>query len=208
MIQPIILAGGQATRLPNKPLLPITGGRLSIESAMEYAKTFCPGFLPILVDNSAEIISRVLTLRGWDFHLCIQPKPQGVPDAIYRGLDFASGTMLLILFCDNIYDHFDEPPSRPGVSTLMRTSNVLDGCDGSQWLTHPDGSMLRIAGFYVLTREQASQGVPDESSVEFLNRIGVRPIVLPQDTAWWDIGTPVSYTEYLTCCSAAQFHAK
>lgn len=192
-MQAIVLAAGEASRLPNKPLLPIAYGKVAIESALEFAVR-CTGADPIVVDSPARVVSDVLAMRGWTITTVVQPEPLGVPDAISRGAAAIVDVDLLVLFCDNIYDTC-KPNVQRGVSTLMLDNDALDGWD-HKWIPRCRGRKQRIAGYYMLNRDEAMLGTPGESSVDFLNRIGAKPVPLRCES-WHDIGTVISYKEYI-----------
>ena len=75
----IVLAGGEATRLPNKPLLPMIDGQPVIRSSIDLFKRSNIEEI-ITVVPPASPIPAVIKEGGFT----IQPKPTGVPHEIGR----------------------------------------------------------------------------------------------------------------------------
>ncbi len=192
----VILAAGKATRLPNKPLLPIAGRKIAIESALEFCQARCSG--TVIVDSPNKIVTDVCHTRGWVFDTVVQPQPLGVPDAIATAEMFYSEETYLITFCDNIYPQ-QENVIIGHASTRLLDRKQLDGCMNGHWVSRAYNPPDKLAGWYVLNSQQAQCGLPYESSIDFLNRCCVVP-KLCDDNDWFDVGTIESYREYLKCC--------
>lgn len=208
----IVLAAGEATRLPNKPLLPVGDDVIAIESAMQLC--WDAGCDPLyVVQNTSRIVELVLKMRGHqNVSFVTQPAPYGVPDAVTRVPVPADGHAL-VAFCDNVYPPTDaaavkrlltlepEPANFVSVRVVRDNAEELDAWDAAthRFVSHdgrPAKQMPRIAGWYVLTADACAQGQVNESSVDYLNRVGARGVELPV-ADWCDIGTAAAYAAYL-----------
>lgn len=205
----IVLAAGEASRLPNKPLLPIGDDTIAIESALLFC-TDAHVDRTYVVQNVTRVVERVLEMRGHEeLEFLTQPAAYGVSDAISR-VPTHAGDAVLVTFCDNVYPAGDLPRLKdyldtPEVDNVASVRTVeggeeLDAWDeqGEKWVdrTQAKKSWPRLAGWYVLTADAAASGRVNEESVEYLNRVGARGIILPTRD-WCDIGTPEAYSKFL-----------
>ena len=190
----IVLAAGSATRMPNKALMPIAGGRLAIESSLEFLR----GLNTTVVVSKDSLIPHVLKMRGWK-HLqyAVQPEPKGVVDAIKR-VEFE---LACVTFCDNVYSMFEPRPHSP-VATIRCSPNTdLDWHDGRQWCSRPKPeSALAFAGWCVVQQHMLVR----ESLIECFNICNVQPQLVEEP--WWDIGTTSEYERYLKSAYKGLMH--
>lgn len=213
----VVLAGGQATRLPNKPLLPIGNARLLIESAIDFAAEHCDQVVVVQPGNPAieyalRCVWRSYAGPGYNAEVVFatQHSPRGVPDAIRAGYEYAKGEWdrVLVTFCDNMYDDFSGPDGFTRDEKLSYASVVviddenersqLDAYDDGQWChraspQRPDTP--RFAGWLDLTVE-AVQGLQVEELMGWMNYHDVVGVVMPRG-GWADLGTLDSYCAYL-----------
>lgn len=206
----IVLAGGDATRLPNKALLPTRHGGVIIESGLKLLRRSNASDV-VVVQAPNRLIERVLHMKGWtDLSFTEQAGANGVANAIRVGFAALPEEVhtAAVVFCDNIYHNCEAVPftmanDAPVVSTrrvAYPACASLDWWDSTreQWAYRDTSTQDKdcIAGWYVMTREHAAQARDDESSVMFLNRIGARPVKMNE--GWWDVGTVESYLDYVT----------
>jgi hypothetical protein len=196
----VILAGGEATRLPNKPLLPIQCRRMLIESSIDFLKRHDCSKICAVVPNNG-VLEAVLDHS-------ITTIPQAVALGVAHAISLAAehvpdGDCALVVFCDNMYDEVHDllPENKAvphaAVRNILGPSAGLDGWDGLCWAHRTLASSYKIAGWYLLPK-RCMTCWDDQSmtSVQFLNRIDARPAFRPA-AGWRDLGTVESYREYL-----------
>lgn len=106
----IVLAAGANTRLAGivppfcKPLIPINGKPL-INHAIEHAKFDwkCDRIIVVASTENVKQLTQVVEPDN-SIRWVIQPTPDGVVDAIKRGLELVTSEMVLILCADNLFD--------------------------------------------------------------------------------------------------------
>lgn len=202
----VVLAGGEASRLPNKPLLPIENG-IVLGSALGFClRSDCNEIAIITPPNG--ILEAVLhtSEAAWRNLNCIpQISPDGVGSAIKLAATRFIADEYLITFCDNIYDKTEcvagyvacEKPSASIRKVKKPYSNELDKYAHNSWVKKTYPTDMCLAGWYLLPREAALAALPFEQSVDYLNRIGAYPHEVSSNYKWWDIGTVPSYLAYL-----------
>lgn len=206
----IVLAAGEATRLPNKPLLPIEHRQIVIESALFFCDDHCDETLVVV--NTDGIIEQLLIRRGWqDLTFIVQPKAYGVCDAFARAACCAAHDHIMVTFGDNVYPV--EKISMPVTGASVRKSNnpELDECmshlvkDQTTWVKRGSTTVdpWKLLGWVQLPKKVAVLGEVDQTLIEFLNDHSIQGIW--SDKTCHDVGTVVSYLEYLTDFS---FHHK
>lgn len=191
----IVLAAGEATRLPNKILLPIPDRKIAIESSILFARgSYCDEI--IIVHNGEELLPKILKARGHGNNLkyVSQLRPDGVCAAIARGANSATLSEAVILFADNIYPHWEVAQwDKHPIASVRGVTGDLDGWDGSRWL-HRQGA-LKLAGWVTLPTAVAK--LAEGPFVDFLNGISCEPLLRKAEN-WHDIGTLDSYTKVWT----------
>lgn len=200
----VVLAAGEATRMPNKLLLPLVGGDIVVESAIAFAKKHCDRVA--VVTGISPLLRVVLEHKGHDLEFVVQPLPLGVLDAISRASPLVSDDALVV-FGDNYYpDDFPVTGVTSRASTvLVREPNQLDWYDSQipQWRRRDDLRRGKkgdwcFAGWMSLTRRQCETAGAHDDVVDFMNEEGVKPYEVRADVAWTDLGTPKTYEEYWT----------
>lgn len=204
----IILAAGDATRLPGKVLLPISKSTIAIESSLTFARELCED---IIVVHSGDTIPRVLAMRGWQgLNFVPQSEPLGVCDAISKGsyaAYFNKNQQCLVFFGDNVYDKAEVPFAERclckfGNFATVRESDLpeLDGYDeeNASWVARGTDPTLKLAGWLQITKYCGMQARLDMGLPDFLNKIEAKPVQLDNvEDVWWDIGTPANYEAYI-----------
>jgi NDP-sugar pyrophosphorylase family protein len=203
----VVLAAGEASRLRNKPLLPISGERILIESAIGFLRRNNAEDIFVVVDGSG-VLRRVLEMLDYDtLKYVLQPRPYGVPDAIARVAPLVQNRAI-IAFCDNFYDESEQVTEYGGNWCSVRGSDQsgLDGWDKNGgkdrqgcWLDRSlvKPRMPKLAGWLVLEKGTMERGLPDTSLVEFLNEHDVKAHEVSRTYRWYDLGTPEAYLAYL-----------
>lgn len=195
----IVLAGGAATRLPNKILLPMRDGEPVIMSGIDYLyRHGCEEIRVVLPPNSP-VVDIVETLRDDSAGVAYvyQAEATGVGDAIRLACPEHEPAM--IVMGDNVYPE-NETFESPGMSCvavrpvpawrmphLVRWSDRMGaftrgGAFGRMALTTP----------WVLGNGWQNEIAPGEAW-RGLNRY--RRVEMPAQ-GWWDIGTPELYAAY------------
>lgn len=212
MLSVVILAGGQATRMPNKALLPMKRGGLVIESSIEVAQLLkCQAFVKIHMvvasQNRASILKKALKTRGYSVGSInfIEQRRPGVLGAMTDAWLTCSPSCLqtVFLYCDNVYEDpqawsrqvMDAPAN--SMSVVSSSSPHLDYWDPSDETWKPrdplnaDGHWC-AAGFLKLSRFDDNQQV---NFLDFLNHNHIKPHTVHDK--WYDVGTEDSYEDYL-----------
>ena len=208
----VILAGGLATRLPNKVLLPTKSG-FAIQSSVKLLRRSKVDEIVIVVPPNSVIPD----IMGNGFLYATQEEAKGVPDAINRGRlswSSASGTIdaqFLVSCADNVYDE-DEVihDSQLAVGGVARASvrflppfmtkhlarySPKKKHFVSASTTDKAPSVAGVMSFY----GPAFVGAAD--TVQWLN--AMKAEAQAYDAQWWDIGTVETYTAYWrTPCAA------
>lgn len=200
----IVLAAGEATRLPNKVLLPIANKSIAIESSMAFMiQSGCKEI--IVVENDTQLVSRVLRMRRWSFKSVLQKIPEGVPQAIkLSAYSCPEGSTMIVSCADNIYESFakadDSYPFPNCAMTRLYNSSDLDywNPDTNRWHTRDvkDEDRHMLLGHLVLQRNDVMKSsVYNETLVDLLNDVKAMPISMTSYCR--DIGSAKEYAEYL-----------
>lgn len=194
-MQGILLAGGLATRLPNKPLLPQRDGRPVCFSGLDYLLRHKANPIAVVVPPSSVIVD-VIAAHYPDapINFIYQPEARGVGDAI--NLAATANDSMMIVSADNIYpaDETITSPDEKGPHVIVRRVAawripylVRVGPDGKLTRTGP-GKLALTSPWVIFPGHRFSlEGWPDLE--------GSRLIELPGKD-WWDIGTPDTYAAY------------
>lgn len=199
----ILLAGGNATRLPNKVLLPQRDGRPVCFAGLDYLLRHGADPVHVVVPPSSVVVDVIAEhYPDANLNFIYQPEARGVGDAI--NLVSARDGLAMITMADNIYPPSEVVPSagpyavvrrvaawrlphlvrltdeRPDALGQARPPELTRTGPGRRALTSP--WLIAIGG-----KQLSPEGWPD------LN--GARFIELPA-AGWWDIGEPNLYAAY------------
>lgn len=150
----LILAAGENTRLQGivppfmKPLMLVNGKPLvrhAIDHAMEWGAKHA---VIVVSPDNASLIPTVVPHVG--VHWVLQPRAEGVVDAIRRGMHAVKSDMTLILCADNTFDH-SQPQSellgiveRREASFGSRVLNLRAAARFTQWTPRTDTPGVHI----------------------------------------------------------------
>ena len=187
MLHGLLLAAGEASRMPNKPLLPQANGQLVIESGLHFLNHNCDDIT--VVENGTRIISKALTISGWSLQYKVQDDATGVMDAIRCGVQGMTGEVV-IAFCDNIYDFEERVPDRYCAS-IRKVEGELDGYT-DKWVYRDENPTWKLAGWY-----RVPVGFVDDTKdvLDWLNKWRIEAHAM--FGKWYDVGTVKSYGRYL-----------
>ena len=198
----LVLAGGLATRLPNKPLLPMRNHEPVIISSIDFLKRSDIKDISVVVPSNSMI---PLILKSYCLELSYieQHSPLGVPKAISLfPHSLEAGDNLIIVYSDNIYpdDIIADTSVCSGSYHSIITiddpvkNHQLSKYSNGQWLQE-SASPHCIAGYMSLSDSALEIAHQFKETTTFLNTISADPIRLMTDK-WWDIGTVATYREY------------
>lgn len=201
----VVLAGGDATRLPNKALLPLRNGLPMITSAIELCvRNSCTGAPLIIVRPDSLVLS---ILHTWQYNVRYreQKEPRGLIDAIQvatkiqrpggKSYMFREGDEeFLITFCDNYYDRNELIPitAKP---PCVAVRDVKEG-HGKDLGTYRGKT---IAGWLLLdyaSLQIVSDCCPQMKLEDWLGAMNAQPIEMSNSLEWWDLGTKETYQNY------------
>lgn len=209
----VILAAGEATRLPNKPLLPLRGGKILIESALDFLRP-CDEIVVVVREGS--VLPLVGLMRGWRGTISFVPQQgQDVGSAIRSGVQLLDdGDQVVVAFADNLYGHEDRVVLQQVCArahmNIMRFATVRQPAveltsQLDYWCTTTYKWCVR--GGIHGSKEWALAGFLCAQAVIFkqfgdtmcgsLNRLDFRPEMITCAVGWRDLGTVESYREYL-----------
>jgi len=188
----ILLAGGNATRLPNKVLLPQRDGRPVIFSGLDYLLRHHADPVHVVVPPSSVIVDVIAAhYPEANLNFVYQPEASGVGDAINQ---VGARGAVMIVMADNIYPPNETVPAAAPAAVVRRVPAwrlphlVRLGADGLLTRTGPGRLALTSPWIIIVGGKPLSpEGWPD------LN--GARFIELPT-AGWWDIGTHDTYAAY------------
>lgn len=196
----VLLAAGEASRLPNKALLPTReGDQIICESGLQFLRRAQVSRTVVVVRKDS-LLPKVLRCRGWkNLQYITQGPLPGVMGAI-AAVDREDKSML-ITFCDNVYDPRESAGPYVGGDSLCASVRDVPG-DHLDW--YGAGSW-RTRGFTAATQTLAGWVyVPPgdfdfewSGLIPFLNFYNASPVFIPPNLMWHDIGTPESYERYL-----------
>lgn len=204
----IVLAGGLATRLPNKPLLPLRSGKPVITSSLDlFVRSGVKKTIVVITPNS--VIPYVLGGTHYDgmiLEYATQTEATGVPHAMTHAVVGREKDETYVMSCcDNVYglkekiETLSQPPcvnvrcESPSKAIHLAKCNVVDW----RWFNDPyDFNRPCVAGWMIFKQCHIMQAKPGMITVDFLNLIGAQPITISEDYEWWDVGTPETYFAY------------
>lgn len=190
----VLLAGGAATRLPNKPLLPMIDGRPVCLSGIDYLRRHGIDHIIVVTPPNSPLVDVITAFVAspQDLHFVYQQEPTGVGDAINlarAGIDVRS----MIVMADNVYPREEKFECISGVAVRKVAAwkrPHLVRANGETHLTR-DASCKAL---YSLTTPWLIG--PSKLSPEgWPSLIGQKQIICKEE-GWWDIGTPELYAAY------------
>lgn len=202
----IVLAAGNATRMPNKQLLPLTNGEIAIESSINFLRRSGCDQVVCVLSPTGDVILEVLRNRKWDISAdgivpILQPRPTGAIDAIQRCLAFTNKSVL-VTFCDNVYDEKErfELWGNPNMHASVRKSKNQDldtwNPRTDTWGGRNELLTWKFGGWlYIPDRKVLEDDYHGDELIDFMREHKCRG--LKCDESWHDIGTIKSYREYL-----------
>jgi hypothetical protein len=201
----IVLAGGKATRLPNKPLLPLKTGRPVITSGLDLFVRSQILRCIVVVPPDSVLVDIVPSLGlPIDLAFAVQEEPDGVPHAIS-----CSGQLMqqdergVVVCCDNVFPDGDVVPD---VLPQHPEQQVRD-CPPwkAMHLSRYDGQWSErgiygkcVAGWLTVSMAEALRGAEPDirgNMCRYLEAIEARPQAA-QAEGWWDIGIAGAYARY------------
>ena len=180
-MQGVILAGGAATRLPNKPLLPRRTGGCIIDSSVEFLRKQCDEVTVVVPANS--IIQDYLMHHHTGLKFIPQVSPTGVEDA----LNLVPGEKMVCV-ADNVYpqEYYEE------LGLVIRDVPRWQAKHLVMW----DGENF-IRGQYDVSYALTTPWMlPDMKMTNLLEDFKDMKKIQKSGKDWWDIGTPDTYTAY------------
>ena len=202
----IVLAGGNATRLPNKPLLPLHNGKPAVTSGIDLLLRSGITVIDIVVTPNSPIPSILRKYYELNFRFIEQRGALGVPLAISQVLPMSAPQTydkFIIVYCDNVYGSKQRIPLHPWVG--HSTIEIIDEIKAGALSRYSDGFWREgyceddcstcIAGWMCLDLSSLILAHHYQTTIEFLNVIKAKPIPII-DSSWWDIGTLETYTDY------------
>jgi len=197
MIKGIVLAGGLATRLPNKALLPIKNGMPAITSSIDLLLRSGIKDITIVVSPVSAIPSVLNTYYDRPFKFAVQLAAEGYINAI-KTAGYDPQSQIVVTCCDNVYDESEEVIDREGSYACVRELPAwqtigLTKYDGSidTWFNIAN-SYACFAGYAVFHQVHL---IDAGSVVENFNRLKMTALKCPAK-GWFDIGTLENYITY------------
>ena len=199
MIRGIVLAGGLATRLPNKALLPIKNGKPAITSSIDLLLRSGIKDITIVVSPVSPIPSILNVYYDRPFKFVVQPAAEGYINAI-KSVLFNSQTTdkMVVTCCDNVYDESEKVIDREGSYACVRelpawqTIGLAKYDDSLGKWFNVASSYTCFAGYVVF--HQACL-IDTNSVVENFNMLRMEAVQCPAK-GWFDIGTLENYITY------------
>lgn len=197
-VRGIILCGGKATRLPNKPLLPMHDLRPLICSSVDYLRRNGIHFITLACDED-NLIPNVLRRTYPDTQFDVSICTDGVGPAIRQAVvDFGDPEGYVVLCCDNIYpvepipDEMDVAVTRevPYEDLIHLSRHCIDGT----WVDRSGviENTVALTTPWVLSAHTALRLTSVPESFNDLNIVGYE---MPRQE-WADLGTDDTYRRY------------
>jgi hypothetical protein len=193
----VLLAGGAATRLPNKALLPMKDLRPVCFSGVDYLKRHNVNYIAVITPPNSVIVDILEDYYpAVNFAFNYQAEPTGVGDAI--NLVKCDKTMGMIVMADNIY-----PPDEVIHESNMSRPYVVIRQVPAWRLPHlvcvkTNGRFTRSGPGYAALSTPWVINVGEEmfaSQEAWPDLQGVARLTMPGGL-WWDVGTPETYAAY------------
>lgn len=209
----IMLAAGEATRLPNKALLPQKGTGIIIESGLNMLKrSGCDEIIVVIAPNS--MLPTVLESRAVFVKYVWQSQDRpGVIGALREGFAKVGDKHdeVIVTFCDNVFTRAEVVPpfnySYEHTKRSIASVRMLADEDQLDWYDVTTGKWMArsypgvkpratFAGWLGLDHETAKSDLSKYNTlIDFMNGASIKPHRV--DKPWADCGTEHSYLKYL-----------
>lgn len=182
MLTGVVLAAGDATRMPNKLMLHTPTGPL-IMDAVKYAMKHCPYVVVVTKEDS--IVESYLKQTRFKLDIRFQTHPTGVVDAI----SIAESKDILVVFGD-CYGYEWLPAIRQNAATVkMGEMAGLDGFGGKKWVArHRPRKHSFVGGFRCSNWNPSSKDLMTEFNAHRIEPQEVKTLIQ-------DCGTPKGYVK-------------
>lgn len=192
----IMLAGGSATRLPNKPLLPTKDGYPVCLSGLDYLKRCGVSHSIVVVPPDSPLVDAIEHFRpGQNFTFVYQPDATGVGHALNMAFGEARKKAVVVVG-DNVYPEDEQLKSVEPHLAIRRVPAWrrphLVSCNGQGELSRSPGDRPMP---FSLTTPWVLAPRTDWSPEVWRDFKGIRQEEYPEE-GWWDIGTPSLYAAY------------
>ena len=192
----IVLAGGLASRLPNKLLLPDRHDRPIIHSSIDFLKRNGIEHI-IVVANELDLVWAYLwNYDGYSDITMINDDRAGIVGAILKATEHYHYERCMVVCGDNVYPEIalDIPLEQDIAVCTLRGSEELDGWEDG-WVERGKLPLIKLATPWVLTLQKLTT---NKSLFENFDAMKVKPLVLESFLdSWWDLGTQDAYEAYL-----------
>ena len=199
MIKGIVLAGGLATRLPNKALLPIKNGKPAITSSIDLLLRSGINDITIVVSPVSVIPSVLNTYYDRPFKFAVQLVAEGYINAIKSvPYDLQSTYKIVVTCCDNVYDESEKVIHEEGSYACVRelpawqTIGLAKYDDSLDKWFNVASSCTCFAGYAVFHQARL---IDTNSVVDNFNELSMPAVPCPAE-GWFDIGTLENYITY------------
>lgn len=208
----VVLAAGDATRLPNKLLLPTHECRPMILSGIEYLRRNKVEEIRVVVppDGAVKHFLKRYYTGNQSVRLITQVSPKGVFNAIKHGIlkDDSADETLVIVCGDNVYPALEKIPTvNPPFVVARRVpadrAKHLVQWDPVvyRWIRNgsPTSDPICLTTPWVFNvgevRDLHLENCAMDRMDDILNECIVDPTEMPTD-GWWDLGTYETFREY------------
>jgi hypothetical protein len=203
----VVLAGGAATRLPNKPLLPLKNGKPAITSALDLFNRHEVAKVAVVIPMWSAIPDVLDSLEYKIDFFIEQRQPLGVLEALTHVVGYANGLdNIVVSYSDNVFDEKVVIPERQ--CGIEHTSVQVHSSFRRRHLASVQSSSRSIAGYgqYAPKALRALlESYNTKQSLGFVLNHCASTMFTPLklegnqnalDHHWWDIGTPETYLAY------------
>lgn len=197
----VVLAGGAASRLPNKPLLPMKDLRPVLFSSIDLFKRSHIDDVTIIVPPGSLIPDIIRAHYQHDLNFVMQPDLTGVPHAARLAVEqrkLPDDTMVVVTMCDNIFAFNERIQPLPNSAVVrritdFRSQHLAKKCNGHWVASSP--SPYCFAGWMTTDIGRLKKVEPNTTTLDFLNSNAMTGQEI-QTGGWWDIGVLETYTAY------------
>lgn len=187
----IVLAAGEAARMPSKCLLPIKGSRFCVQSAIELCRTNCNSTVCVVKPGS--LVETIVRAVYPSMKIIYQEQALGVWNALQQ----VRSNDCLVTFGDCVYDGRESVTklqmNAASVAPIPEYEHQLDGWNEkiNLWVTRSTSMTHVFLGWMRLIGELPEIKM---STFEMLNWFNA--VAIPLKYQCWDIGSPESYRGY------------